>query len=116
MPASNDPHESRAERRRRERAQAKGRPVVGVFTEAGQYESASAHGRLPTKVPGQHRWIAAAAYVLTDEMVNLSEQEDGAVHLDHETRFSFSIGCYDCELPYPDVRPGTHCAALQWED
>lgn len=90
--------------------------VAGVFTELEGVVDTGAAGRLPPKEEGRHRWIATAGYVLREEFVaNELRRQAGEdtpdVILDHESRFSFAIGCYDCEQPFPEIRPGTVCPA-----
>lgn len=113
----------RAARRREARALAKqatrqGAPrVAGVITDTGQWEQAAAMGRLPAKVPGRHRWIATAAYVVPEAMVRnevrwqTGDQSGGPTYLDHEARFDFSLGCWDCEEPLGVITPDTPCPA-----
>lgn len=113
---------NRAERRRQARAQLRdlaARPdvdkIAGVWTELDQHDI-GAQGVLPEKIPGKHRWMAMAAYVLTDAMVRNEQAhqagEGGPMTiLDHETRFEFSIGCWDCEQPFPVATPDTECPA-----
>lgn len=104
---------NRAERRRRQRA---GLPVpTPVVTETGQYDQ-GAMAELPPKRKGRHRWIALVGYVVTEDAV-LNEQRtqaDGVMrpnYLDHENRFSFHLGCWDCEQQFPEIRAGTRCPA-----
>lgn len=112
---------NRAERRRRERQQrrrerqpnaAPGRPI-GLLTEDGIYDQ-GAHAQLPTKEPGRHRWVLIASYTVTEESVFAEARGDGATFLDHENRYAMSLGCIDCEQPYPHIQPGSRCAAADF--
>jgi hypothetical protein len=100
---------NRHERRRQERQQAKtGRPIA-VITDTGFYEATGNEaGQLPPKTLGQHRWVITAAYVATEAQV-LGAINDEATYFDHENRLSVAVGCWDCEQPYPVIKPGTHC-------
>lgn len=112
---------NRAERRRREREQRRrertakaipGRPV-GVLTDTGFYDQGS-QGHLPEKEPGRHRWVLLASYTVTEEAVFAEARGDGVTYLDHENRFATSLGCIDCEQPYPHIQPGSHCPAADF--
>lgn len=110
---------SRAERRRRARELARraggpdGPLITGVWTDTGLVDIGSM-AELPDKVPGKHRWIAAVMYVLSEEHVrNEQRRQAGETSydtiLDHESRVDFSIGCYDCEQPFPVANPDNDC-------
>jgi hypothetical protein len=61
-------------------------------------------GRLPEKVPGQHRWVAVTAFTLSgDEVREAMGGKD--VLLDHENRIELSVGCYDCEQEFEEAAP-----------
>lgn len=108
---------NRAERRRRERTHRKDRqPVVIagdgiVAAELGQRFEARPHATLPDKVPGRHRWIATAAYVLTDSAVEAAGNPDVLKFLDHENLMSLAIGCWDCEQPLGVIERDSRCPA-----
>lgn len=110
---------SRAERRRQERARAKGRTInvpdgtlvrAQVLTGTGQVEEVTNYRELPAKRPGHHRWVVAIAHVLGDEQAEAWQEGGGQVLLDPSSVLSASLGCFDCELAYADVK-GRPCAA-----
>lgn len=72
--------------------------------------------QLPPKVPGSHRWVALASYVVTEaevreEMASRAGAAFTPTLLDNRNRWAFSIGCVDCGQQYPDVTPDDVCAA-----
>jgi hypothetical protein len=71
-------------------------------------EDEGASGKLPDKVPGKHRWMVAASYSIRADEVELA-MDGEQIHLDHETRFSLVIGCFDCEQPY-QLAKGQPCS------
>lgn len=110
---------SRAERRRQERENQKRAkrgqvkiPVIiagdGIVAAelSGHTFEARPHAQLPQKVTGKHRWIASAAYVLTDLQAEHAHDEDFPKYLDHESLYYIGIGCWDCEQPLGSG-PGT---------
>lgn len=103
---------NRAERRRQERA---GKPI-GLITETGLYETGDTQNQpLPTKVPGKHRWILTTAYTIPEERL-AAAFEGTDTYFDHENRLMLGVGCWDCELPYPEIRPGSVCPAEGFDD
>lgn len=56
--------------------------------------------RLLPKMPGDHVWITAAAFRLTDESAKAACTGAGQVHLDMENLASLNVGCYVCEQPW----------------
>jgi hypothetical protein len=56
--------------------------------------------RLQPRMPGDHVWISAAAFRLTDESAKAAMTGDGQVHLDMENLATLSVGCYVCEQPW----------------
>jgi hypothetical protein len=73
---------------------------------------------LPPRRFGHHRWIATAAFFLTDEAVSGAYDKDQLKLLDHENMFSLAIGCWDCEKPLGDpsnggIAYGSFCAATE---
>lgn len=81
----------------------------------GKYDQ-GAQGRLAAKIPGKHRWMILAAYAVSEDSVWAEVNGDGgATYLDHETRFSLSLGCWDCEQQFPDIDPSTSCPAEAME-
>jgi hypothetical protein len=61
--------------------------------------------KLQPTAPGEHVWIAAAAFVITAESLANREQ----VHMDNENLASIDIGCYMCEQPYSPVTARRKC-------
>ena len=55
--------------------------------------------RLEQAHPGEHVWIAAAAFRLQPESLRRGA---AALHLDMENLASVDIGCYVCEKPYSE--------------
>jgi hypothetical protein len=113
---------NRQQRRKAERDAGKGRtttllPGDVVFHDTGHVDSGSSAAELPAKVPGQHRWVASAAYVLNDEMVRAEEANQagdltaGFSILDHESRFMLAVYCWDCEQPLGAIKAGSTCTA-----
>lgn len=70
-------------------------------------EDQGASGALPEKVPGEHRFMVAASYVVSAEELRGAFEGD-QMHLDHESRFALVMGCYDCEQDYEKC-VGTPC-------
>lgn len=92
----------------------RGEVPIGYYTATGQFEhAADQEGVLPERVPGRHRWIATAGYVLTDDDVRIELRAQGGSgerqYLDHTTLFTFGVGCYDCELTLGETTPDTVC-------
>lgn len=75
----------------------------------GQYidTSTTTFRELPAKRPGRHRWIASAAFILSDVDAAHAYDEDRRKFLDGENIFSLGIGCWDCEQPLGDGTNGT---------
>lgn len=91
-----------------------------VATELGQKFEAVERHDLPPKRLGQHRWIATAAFIMSDEAVAGAYDKDQLKFLDHENMFSLAIGCWDCEQPLGDparggITYGSHCPAIAVE-
>jgi hypothetical protein len=106
---------NRAERRRRERAHGK-EPVLiagdGVVAAGlGHKYEARPHAELPEKRPGEHRWIATGAWVLSNEAVEKASDPDTLKFLDNENLMNLSIGCWDCEQPLGAIARGSRCPA-----
>lgn len=106
---------NRAERRRDERDRRRRRAViigdglvaatVGKRFNADNVEFA----KLPEKLAGQHRWVAAASFVLDmpDRLL-----EDAATHklLDDRNMMYLGVGCWDCERSFGEAS-GQPCQA-----
>lgn len=106
--------DERAKRRRAERDGRRqiivGDGVVATTVEGGTYE-ADPRTELPAKVPGQHRWIATAGYVLDMNQVYAANDPDMPKWLDQSNLFMLAVGCYDCERTLGTIQPGSHCPA-----
>jgi hypothetical protein len=106
---------NRAERRRRGRVHEKEPVLVAgegiVAAELGHRYEARPHAELPEKRPGQHRWIAAGSWVLSNDAVEKAHDPDTMKFLDNENLMTLSIGCWDCEQPLGEIKPGSHCPA-----
>lgn len=103
---------NREQRRRQQRQDAA--LIVGdgiVATGLGQRYEAIPHAELPTKVPGKHRWIATAGYVMTEPQVAAADDADTIKFLDQENLFLLAIGCFDCEQPLGQIEFGSTCPA-----
>lgn len=106
---------NRAERRRRARTGQR-QPVLiagdGIVAAGlGHRYEARPHAELPPKRPGEHRWIATGAWVLTPEAVERAHDPDTLKFLDHENLMHLSIGCWDCEQPLGAIEVGSRCPA-----
>jgi hypothetical protein len=104
---------NRAERRRRERAK-NSILVVGdgiIAAGLGQKYEATGRAPLPKKVPGKHRWVAVASWVLDDLTVEKANDPNTLKFMDNENLMSLSIGCWDCEEPLGKINPLTFCPA-----
>lgn len=112
--------ERRKARRAQERADAKaqkktpvliaGEGIVATELPGHRYE-ARPHAELNPKVPGEHRWVAVGSWVLSDDAVAGAMDPDLQKFLDSENLMSLSIGCWDCEKPLGEVKPGSRCPA-----
>jgi len=104
---------NRAQRRRtgdRQPVVIAGDGIIAAELEGSRYE-ARPHAELPTKQPGEHRWIATGAWVLTPRMVEKANDPDTMKFLDHENLMNLSIGCWDCERPLGSIKVGSRCPA-----
>jgi hypothetical protein len=109
---------NRAERRRaaREGLQRKHAVLIageGILAKAMPNEifEAVPGAELPDKVPGKHRWIATAAYVISQEIADHAYEADVPKYLDQQSLFHLGIGCYDCERPLGDITADSVCLA-----
>ncbi len=107
---------SRAERRRQQRAHDRqpviiaGDGIVAAELPGHRYE-ARPHAELPDKQPGEHRWIATAAWVLKPEHVAGAHDPDVLKFMDHENLMELGIGCWDCEQPLGAIQLDSRCPA-----
>lgn len=69
-------------------------------------DTADAHGTLPDKKKGVHRWIVSTAYSVSDPEAVIKH----SVMLDVENLLYAALGCVDCEMPYETIN-GTKCRA-----
>lgn len=86
-----------------------------VAAELGHRFEAKASAQLPPKDPGRHRWIATAAYVLTDLQVAGVTDPDLPKILDNENLWTLAIGCVDCEEPLGVIRLESRCPAPEYK-
>lgn len=106
----------RADRARRRREARSKIPVLiagdgVVAAELGDRFEARPAAQLPPKLPGAHRWIATAAYVVTvADAVNAADPEHVSF-LDRENLFSLAIGCWGCEQPLGVIDATSRCPA-----
>ena len=63
------------------------------------------------KVPGKHRWLAAASYELSDQQCLEAMRAKAEIRLDHENRVMLTVGCWDCEMPWSEELARTPCHA-----
>ena len=110
----------RAERRRRARAEAKGKhrkpPVLiagdGIAAASiGEQFEARPSADLPPKQPGKHRWIAAGSWVISDVDAAGAFDADQMKFLDNENLIYLGIGCWDCEEPLGKITHDSRCPA-----
>lgn len=93
----------RAARRKQERRRQPAPILIAgdgiVARSLGQVFPIEMAGRhdLPPRRFGHHRWIATAAYILSDLDAAHAYDKDTEKFLDHENLFSLAIGCWDCE-------------------
>jgi hypothetical protein len=115
--------EARRHRRAAQRADAKrarqegrqpvviaGDGVIGLELPGHRYE-ARPHAQLRTKVPGRHRFVATAAWVLSDLDVEGAADPDRLKLMDSENLLSLAIGCWDCEQPLGAIEANSTCPA-----
>lgn len=103
---------NRQERRRRQRKT----PVIVagdnvVMAGVGPHYEARPRRELPEKVPGKHRWIATAVWVIGEPMVETMEDPDTMKFLDAENIMELGVMCWDCEMPLGMIKPGGYCPA-----
>lgn len=101
----------KAERRRGAPVLIAGDGMIARTVEQVFNASTAARNELPPKHPGQHRWIATAAYILRDLDVAHAYDEDTEKYLDHENLFSLAVGCWDCEQPLGAITADSRCTA-----
>lgn len=93
---------NRAERRRHDRAQRK-QPVIVlggnmVAASLGEQFEAKPGTELPTKEPGEHRWIAIASFVVPTP--GMLARDDVRKVLGPHNMLDINVGCFDCEQPW----------------
>jgi hypothetical protein len=84
------------------KAQRRDKPtiIVGhgmIATPTGQFDEARPMAQMPDKIPGKHRWIAIACYIMSDDQVSKAMDPKELKFLDHESMYELSVGCWDCE-------------------
>ena len=68
-----------------------------VAASLGQQYAARQGAKLPPKIIGVHRWVAAASWVLNQDMARSSFDASDMRLLDAENMMYLAIGCWDCE-------------------
>lgn len=60
---------------------------------------------MPSKVAGQHRWIAIVTHYVTDDAAAAmyDPERSRTVYLDHESIVDTGVACVDCEEPWTSV-------------
>lgn len=61
----------------------------------------------PTR-PGEHVWVAVAAFRVTEESIRSGEPQ----HLDRENLATIDIGCFQCEQPYSERLSYRKCVTV----
>ena len=91
-----------------------GEQVRGLLTSTGEYIAAGDREprQLPEKQWRQHRWVAAAAFVLSQEQAEAAHEPGNQVYMDGSNLMYVMIGCWDCEQPYPLVHD-KRCSVAQ---
>lgn len=84
----------RAERRRRQRAAAKGI----LFTDTGSRERAYVGPSRVAETPGVHQWRLIVTYRVPDRLLDdaVAGVKDSDVLFDHENRLDTFLGCFVC--------------------
>jgi hypothetical protein len=73
---------------------------IRVTVESDEGDGTIIRGRsMPAKQEGRHRWVAIASY----HCPTGRPRRSSLVRLDHENRLDVTVGCFDCEQPYPVV-------------
>lgn len=86
------------------------------MSESGLFENRPG-GQLPDKEPGRHRWVATAAYTLTDQEAAQATAGDEPILLDAGRLFApVQFGCLDCEHRYDEVVAVPCEAGDEWAD
>lgn len=116
---------NRAERRRQARhreaviIKGPGEGIAGfVAAGSGHVQRAAPSADLPPKVPGHHRWVVTAAWVV-DDTVAAEAFDTKARHLmDNGHLLDIGVVCWDCEQPLGDgtgqagtIQVGSTCPA-----
>lgn len=112
--------EARKQRRAQARAAAKaerrgptvfmGDHMIASEIPGFTYE-AKPRAELPPKIPGKHRWIVTAAWILSEESVEHAFDPEHIKHMDSENMLEIGIGCWDCEQPLGLIEYGSRCPA-----
>lgn len=85
--------------------------IVATSLEGSTYEAVG-HAELPSKVPGEHRWVASASWVLSLDQVEHATDVDRIKLMDQENLMYLGIGCWDCEQPLGSIKVGSQCPAV----
>lgn len=76
-----------------------------VATSLGQQYEAIGGAQLAPKIPGKHRMIATAAYVLTDDQATAMTDNAALKVLGPDSLMYLGIGCWDCEQVLGEAGP-----------
>ena len=60
---------------------------------------------MPDKARGNHRWVVLATFTTTGQNLRANARGEGDVLLDRENLIDISVGCVDCEQPWPSPEP-----------
>ena len=77
---------------------------LGLITSQGRVYGTDGRRELARKQPLHHRWIATASYTLSAEQAEAIYAPGNQVILDETNLWDLSVGCIDCEQPYPSVK------------
>lgn len=72
---------------------------------------------LGPKTAGQHRWVAVAAYTVTDAEARISATPGaGSILLDRSKLIECGVSCIDCEKPWFAAVDKPCEAESEWKD
>lgn len=88
---------------------------VPMHSTGQTYPAEAMSGRMPAKIPGQHRWVATTLFTVTAESVRTADDPDAVNILDRENLLHVLMGCWDCEKARGQVEVDSVCpAGDQW--
>lgn len=68
---------------------------------------------LPPKKGLEHRIIVNVSYKMTWQGALDAYNGVGQFHLDMENQVMFTMGCWDCELPFEEIKDNPICMAME---